>query len=158
MKERAKPLTLAEKIKLWRSRPEIFFYEVLGMRLDKWQLAFIYKFLKNPRTVAIASKGVGKTKLLAGIALYMLICYHEPKIAVMSVTKDHLRDNLWAEMVKFINTSDFLREVIDYSATRIEIKGNEIAFISARSIPKGAGEEEMKSALAGLHANHATLS
>lgn len=141
------------KLKLWRLRPWYFFEEVLDMKLDKWQRKFVESFLENDRTVAIASKGVGKTKLLAGCALYMLTLYHEPKIAVMSVTKDHLRDNLWAEMVKFIEKSPILKATLTYSATRIEIKGNPVPFISARSIPKGANEEEMKGALAGLHAN-----
>lgn len=141
------------KLKLWRLKPWYFFEEVLGMKLDRWQRRFVESFLVNERTVAIASKGVGKTKLLAGCALYMLTLYHEPKIAVMSVTKDHLRDNLWAEMVKFIEKSPILKASLSYSATRIEVKGNPIAFISARSIPKGANEEEMKGALAGLHAN-----
>jgi len=141
------------KIKLWRVKPWYFFEEVLNMKLDKWQRQFVESFLANERTVAVASKGVGKTKLLAGCALYMLVLYHEPKIAVMSVTKDHLRDNLWAEMVKFIEKSPILKATLTHSATRIEIKGNPIPFIAARSIPKGANEEEMKSALAGLHAN-----
>lgn len=143
----------AHKLRLWRERPWYFFEDVLDMKLDKWQRKFVESFIENERTVAIASKGVGKTKLLAGCALYMLTLYHEPKIAVMSVTKDHLRDNLWAEMVKFIEKSPILKITLSYSATRIEIKGNPIPFISARSIPKGANEEEMKSALAGLHAN-----
>jgi len=147
-------ISLPEKLRLWRIKYEIFFEEVLGMELDDWQKDFMNSFLKNERTVAIASKGVGKTKLLAGCALYMLVLYHEPKIAVMSVTKDHLRDNLWAEITKFIEKSPFLKSHLDYSATRIGIKGSTIAFISSRSIPKGANEEDMKSALAGLHANH----
>lgn len=146
-------LQSTHKLRLWRARPWYFFEEVLDMKLDKWQRQFVESFLANERTVAIASKGVGKTKLLAGCALYMLTLYHEPKIAVMSVTKDHLRDNLWAEMVKFIEKSPILKISLAYSATRIEIKGNPIPFISARSIPKGANEDEMKSALAGLHAN-----
>lgn len=151
-----KPLkiSLPEKLKLWRLRYKYFFEEVLNMELDEWQVDFVESFLKNERTVAVASKGVGKTKLLAGIALYMLVLYHEPKIAVMSVTKDHLRDNLWAEMLKFIEKSPFLKNTLDKSATRIAIKGSDIAFITARSIPKGSNEEDMKSALAGLHANH----
>lgn len=147
-------ISLPEKLKLWRLRYAYFFEEVLNMELDEWQKDFVESFLKNERTVAVASKGVGKTKLLAGIAIYMLVLYYEPKIAVMSVTKDHLRDNLWAEMLKFIEKSPFLKATLDKSATRITIKGSDIAFIAARSIPKGSNEEDMKSALAGLHANH----
>ena len=147
-------ISLPEKLRLWRVRYEIFFEEVLGMELDEWQKDFVESFLKNERTVAIASKGVGKTKLLAGCALYMLVLYHEPKIAVMSVTKDHLRDNLWAEILKFIEKSPFLKSHLTKSATRIGIKDSDIAFIASRSIPKGSNEEDMKSALAGLHANH----
>lgn len=154
---RKSKITLAEKIALWRNRPKLFFEEVLGMKLDAWQEDFVKSFLNNERTVAVASKGVGKTKLLGGCAIYMLVLYYEPKIAVMSVTKDHLKDNLWAEMIKFIEQSPFLKSILKYSATRITFKDSETAFISARSIPKGAGEEEMKSALAGLHANHVSF-
>lgn len=143
----------AHMLRLWRAKPKYFFKDQFDLTLDPWQEDFVESYLVRERTVAVASKGVGKTIILGGCGLHMLALHHQPKIAALSVTKDHLMDNLWAEMTRLGHRSEMLKSSLNFNATSIEVKGEEsYSFISARSFPKTASEDDMQSALAGLHA------
>lgn len=95
------------------------------------------------------------TAWLSWVGLHFLTMYYETKLAALSITKDHLKDNLWSELLKWRSRSEVLKQTISDGSEKIEIYGKEgIAFISARSFPKSANESEMQSALAGLHADN----
>ena len=150
------PSTLqTEKVmKLWRHKPKIFFRDVLDVELDTWQEDCVELYMNNQRLAMVASKGPGKTGLLAFIGWHFFITGYQPKIAAMSITKDHLKANLWAELLKWRSRSQLLIKSATDGAERIALKGHEgYSFIDARSFPKSADENQMASALAGLHAD-----
>lgn len=146
----------AHIVKLWRERPWIFFQDLFDFILDDWQREVVEEgYCKENRNAVVANKGPGKTALLAVTALHFLSTHHLPKCAALSVTGDHLQDNLWAEMLKWRAKSETLIKSITDGSSKIALIGHEkYSFISARSYPKDADENTMASALAGLHADN----
>lgn len=152
-----KPLSLQAPttLKLWRMRPKIYASDVLDLTLDAWQEDVVDLYLANQRLGLIASKGPGKTFVIAFLGMHFFTTNHLPKIAALSVTKDHLMSNLWAELLKMRMRSPILQKSITDGATKIGLVGHEgYSFIDARSYPKQADENTMASALAGLHADN----
>jgi phage terminase large subunit len=144
-----------DMIKLWRHRPSIFIKDAFDVTLDAWQEDCVELYNNNQRIGVVANKGPGKTFVQALLTLHFLATRFQPKIACLSITKDHLRDNLWAELLKWRAVSSLLKESTNEGAEKITLKGHEgYSFISARSFPKQADESQMASALAGLHADN----
>lgn len=142
-------------MKLWRHRPLIFFRDVLDFTPLAWQEDCTNLYMQNDRLAMVASKGVGKTAFLAAVTWHFFITQHLPKIAVLSVTKDHLMANLWAELLKARAQSKLLVASSNEGFSKITLKGHEgYSFIDARSFPKSADEKQQASALAGLHADN----
>lgn len=142
-------------LKLWRERPIYFVKDHFDITPDIWQEEALELYMRNERVALVASKGPGKTAWLSWSGLHFLTMYYETKLAALSITKDHLRDNLWSELLKWRSRSQVLKQTISDGSEKIEVYGKEgIAFISARSFPKSANESEMQSALAGLHADN----
>jgi hypothetical protein len=151
------PLSLqsTQILKLWRMRPKIWVNDVLDLTLDAWQEDVVDLYVANQRLGLIASKGPGKTFTIAVLGMHFFTTKHMPKIAALSVTKDHLMSNLWAELLKMRMRSPILQKSITDGATKIGLIGHEgYSFIDARSYPKQADENTMASALAGLHAEN----
>jgi hypothetical protein len=142
-------------LKLWRHRPKIFMQDVLDITPLAWQEDCLQLYMENPRLAMVASKGVGKTLFLASVVWHFFMTGHLPKIAVLSITKDHLKSNLWAELIRLRSRSELLQRSSTDGAERIALLGHEqYSFIDARSFPKSADENQQASALAGLHADH----
>lgn len=102
-----------------------------------------------------ASKGPGKTALLAWLGWNFLLTRPHPNIAATSISADNLRDNLWKEMAVWRNKSKLLQEAFVWQKERIFAKDHpETWFMSARSWPKAADETQLGNTLAGLHADY----
>lgn len=153
--DRPMALQSAEVLKLWRLRPKIYAKDVLDLTLDPWQEDVVELYTNGQRLGLIASKGPGKTFTIAFLGMHFFTTKNLPKIAALSVTKDHLLSNLWAELLKMRMRSPLLQKTITDGATKIALIGHEgYSFIDARSYPKQADENTMASALAGLHADN----
>lgn len=145
----------AQLMKLWRFRPVIFLRDVMDITLDAWQEDCVQMYMDKQRMAMIASKGPGKTFTLNCIGWHFFMCYHQPKIAAISISKDHLMDNLWAELLKWRARSPLLTKSTNEGFSKISLKGHEgYSFISARAYPKSADETQQASALAGLHSDN----
>lgn len=145
----------ARTLKLWRHRPKIFVYDAMGVILDEWQEECAVLYTNHQRLGMVASKGPGKTGFLALMGIHFMCCFFRPKIAALSVTKDHLKSNLWAELHMWRDRSTLVKKTINEGASRMTLVGHEeYSFIDARSYAKSADEREQASALAGLHSDN----
>lgn len=145
----------AEKLKVWRDRPDIFVQDVFGITPDPWQAKVLQAFPQNQRMAMAACKGPGKTAVLAWIVWNFLVTRPHPKIAATSITGDNLSDNLWAELAKFQQKSKLLTENFTWGKTRIySNEYPETWWVSARPWSKSASPEEQGMTLAGLHADY----
>lgn len=142
-------------LRLWQQKPKIFYRDVMDLTLDPWQEDCVDLYLHNQRVALVASKGPGKTFLLAMLGWHFFITHHQPKMAALSISKEHLMSNLWAELLKWRAQSKLLSLSTNEGFSKITLKGHEgYSFIDARAYPKQADETQMASALAGLHSDN----
>lgn len=152
-------------IKRWREDALAFVREVFGVEPDEWQ-ADALKVLSGVsesgrRRVCMKScTGAGKSSLLAWVGWWRLSCFgdkgHHPKGAALSGEgRDNLRDNLWAELSKWQQRSEFLKAAFEWTGERVYARDHrETWFLSARSYPKDADSEAVGRSLSGLHSEY----
>lgn len=105
-----------------------------------------------PRIALKASKGPGKTAVLAWIGLGSMATRVDLRGACISITGDNLRDNLWAELAKWHSRSEFLKRAFTWTKTRYYASDRESTWwLSFRTFPKNGNQSEQADALAGLH-------
>lgn len=142
----------ADKMRLWRERPDVFVIEVFGVQPDPKQTQILRAFPKSPRLAMKASKGTGKTCTEAWLCWNFLLTRPHPKIAATSVSADNLSDNLWTEMAHWMNKSKLLSESFVWTKTRIFSKDHpETWWMSARTWSKSGDKQQQANTLAGLH-------
>lgn len=142
-------------MKLWRERPVIFAEDVFDIQYDTWQEEYVDLYMNHSRVAAVASKGPGKTFTLATIGWHFFITRHLPKMAALSISKDHLKSNLWAELRMLRSRSELIKRTVSDGETRLSRIGHEgYSFIDARAFPKSADENQQASSLAGLHSDN----
>lgn len=152
------------KIKRWRENALLFADECLGLKLDKWQEEALAPLggAPNPRRrVAMkACTGPGKSFALAIAGWHRLVCFaqkgeHPKGVALSGEGRDNLRDNLWSELSKLQQRSEFLKHAFTWTKERIYANDHsETWFLSARSYAKDADSEAVGRSLSGLHSNY----
>jgi phage terminase large subunit len=142
----------------WRRDPVKFVRECLHVEPDAWQLDVLTAagVPGRKRIVMKACAGPGKTAVLAWLGWHRLACFAEkhehPKGAAVSITSANLRDNLWAEMARWQNTSPFLLHSFEWSASRIAARDHKNTwFLSAKGWAKSADMETIGRTLSGQH-------
>lgn len=148
----------SHKIAHWRTNPKAFVFDNFGIEPDEWQRDVLQAFADplKPRISLQACAGPGKTAVLAWCAWNFLSCYAErgehPKGAAVSVNEKNLADNLWPELEKWRDRSDFLKKAFTWNRERIASRDfPNTWFLSARSWPKTASADEQGKTLSGLH-------
>ena len=148
------------RIKQWRIDPVKFAVDVFGIEPDPWQIDAMRSLGGdyNParRLCMRACTGPGKSATLSWMGWHRLVCFaakgEHPKGAALSITADNLKDNLWAELAKWQQRSEFLKAAFTWTKEKIYANDHpETWFLSARSFAKDANAEAVGRALSGLH-------
>lgn len=152
-----------EKLSEYRTNPVKFAHEVFNFQPDKWQEKALQAFGSQEsidQQISLqACVGPGKSAVLAIMGWNFLSCYgskgEHPKGAAVSITMDNLKDNLWAEMSKWQQRSEWLKRTFVWQKERIFCKDHpETWFISARAFSQSANPEEQGRTLSGLHSKY----
>lgn len=144
-----------ERLRRWRADPRIFARECLRLEPDAWQDEVLAAAITNARVALKASKGPGKSWLLAVLMWWFMATRLHPKIVATSITGDNLADGLWTELAKLQQRSDFLKAAFRWTATRIAaVDHPETWWMSARTWPKGGDASQQADTLAGVHADN----
>lgn len=145
----------SEQIRRWRENPATQVREMFKVEPDPWQVSVLEAFPHNPMMAMVACKGPGKTCVEAWLNWNFLTTRPYPKMAATSISGDNLRDNLWSEMAKWRDKSDFLKGEFQWTKSRIyHRQAEETWFLSARTWPKDADPGKQADTLAGLHADY----
>lgn len=153
-------MTARERLRMWRENPAQFVVDNFAVEPDAWQLEFLRAigggYNPTRRVCLKACTGPGKSAALGWAGWLRLSCYGEkgehPKGAALSISRDNLRDNLWAELSKWQKRSEFLSSQFTWTKERIYQNDHpETWFLAARSFAKGADSETIGNALSGLH-------
>jgi len=148
------------KIQEWRRDPVKFAVECFGISPDPWQIDAMGKlggdYNPSRRLCMKACTGPGKSAALAWMGWHRLACFaakgEHPKGAALSITADNLKDNLWAELSKWQQRSEFLKAAFTWTKEKIYANDHpETWFLSSRSFAKDANAEAIGRALSGLH-------
>jgi hypothetical protein len=143
------------RLREWRDSPVAFALQCLGAAPDAWQVEVLEAIVRNDRLALKASKGPGKSTVLAWVVWWWLATRPHPKVVCTSVTEDNLKDGLWTELAKWQQKSPFLKAAFKWKSERIEaIDHPETWWASARTWPKGGDSSQQANTLAGVHADH----
>ena len=146
----------SSNIARWRRDPVTFVREVLTAEPDGWQVEVLQAAASGQKRIALkASKGPGKSTVLAWIAWWFLLTRLHPKVICTSVTADNLSDGLWTELSKWQQRSPLLRKAFTWTKTRITANDHpETWWASARTWSKDADTRQQGETLAGIHADN----
>lgn len=141
----------------WLQDPVAFVRECLGAEPDAWQVEVLEALVKSGfnRFCLKASKGPGKTTILAWAILWFLATRMHPKVVCTSITEDNLKDGLWSELSKWQQCSPFLQAAFTWRNERfVSNEFPQTWWASARTWPKGADASQQANTLAGVHADN----
>ena len=142
----------ASRIARWRESPPTFVRDVFRAEPDRWQDIVLEAVPDNPRGALKASKGPGKSTVLAWIGWWFLCCFPHPKGAATSISGDNLKDGLWAEFAKWQVRSELTKQAFTHTSERIFANDHpKTWFFSARTWPRDASTEKQADTLAGFH-------
>jgi phage terminase large subunit len=148
---------IVEAFARWAGDPVAFAVEVLGVTPDEWQVETLEAVQQDKRNryALKASKGPGKSTVLAWIIWWFLATRLHPKVICTSITEDNLKDGLWTELAKWQAQSPLLLELFEWRSERITCRQHpETWWASARTWPKGGDATQQANTLAGVHADN----
>lgn len=129
--------------------------ELFHVEPDAWQEDVLEVFPHKQRIALKASKGPGKSTVLAWLAWNFLLTRPHPKIAATSISADNLSDGLWTEMSKWQQQAELLKQTFTWTKTRIFANDHpETWWMAARSWSRTADKSQQADTLAGLHADY----
>lgn len=143
---------------LWLHDPVQFVRDNFGVEPDEWQRDALGKIVGpgKHRLALCACAGPGKSCLDAWVILWFLALHAEgqdyPRGVCLSISKENLMGNLWAEISKWRDRSDFLKRVMVQDAQKIYHKDHPDRWrVEARAYSQSASPEEIGETLSGLH-------
>lgn len=129
--------------------------ELFKIEPDLWQQDVLNDFPHHPAQAMACCKGPGKTAVIAWLCWNFLLTRAHPKIGAVSITGKNLHDNLWPEMAKWLKASPLLDSLFEWGNERIANKEHpETWFMSAKTWPQSANDQQLGETLAGLWADH----
>lgn len=150
-----------EKLRLWKEKPYIMVWDLFKVVPDPWQHDALERFPHQNQMAFVACKGPGKTALLAWCIWNFLLTRPSPcKVGVTAITKQNLKDNLWAELSTWRNKSPVLQEAFEFTSERIFTKEHnergeplkDEKFASFKTWSLDADPNQQANTWAGLHA------
>lgn len=175
--EEPKGLREDQAVLVWRSRPDVFFRDVLGFDPTNQQAEALELLAKlcelkyarsiglplSPENVEFSRKigisihsghGTGKDAWLSGVMIWWLRCWGYSEGRVTAPTSSQLEDNLWKEIRMWVRKA---RDPVIQSSIKVQsdkvyrddYKGE--WFFSARTTNAKASSDEQAETLAGAH-------
>jgi hypothetical protein len=141
---------LFQKMRAWREDPVLFAREVFNFEPTEQQAQVMRAFAKPGAKVCVkAGHGVGKSALMAILAVWHVLLFTDSKSAATAPTAQQLRDVLMSEVGKQLQAAHpMIREQLNFSNMRLSVKGKETTqFLTART-----ARPEEPTALQGFHA------
>jgi len=138
------------RLLLWYHYPDKFFNDVFKVNCFPYQSSVLYAVKNGCKRIIIQSAGgTGKTKLLAGIALYLAIVVstveHEPiKVIIISGSKDQAR-----------YLYDYCKDVLDGEYCKDLIKGEPLQSIT--KFKNGSEIRALPNSLKAIQGKHGDI-
>ncbi|MCF7949497.1 MAG: terminase B [Spirochaetia bacterium] len=144
-----KPATLPiEAIHHYLDHPIDYVRDIIGAEPTDQQRE-VLSILPQENAIAIRSgHGIGKTALEAWALLWFLPLHPYARIPCTAPTGHQLEDILWPEVHYWLTRSKALKDVLEWTKTRLAVKGAEETWFA---VPRSANKPEN---LQGFHGKH----
>ncbi len=141
------------KLKRFKTNPNAFVSEVLGVTPDKWQREALESVVKHDRISVRSGHGVGKSAYLSWVILWWMST-RLGKVACTAPTGHQLQDVLWGELSKWYRKMPkWYQDQLVLKNERLEVVGSEAeAFAVART-----ARRETPEAFQGFHSSAGML-
>jgi len=141
-----------EALQFYEQQPVEFCQDLLGLKLDTWQVA-ASEALRDHHFVAVRSgSGVGKSVWISAMASWMLATKPFSKIPCTAPSKHQLEDVLWGEFYKRIQNSAYLQELVSWTHTKVSVKGYEPSWYAVARTARVSPDGTIAEGLQGFHA------
>lgn len=108
-----------------------------------------------------SGKGTGKNAVVAWMILHFMDNMPQPNIKLMftAPTEEQLRNNLWAEIYKWIQKSPYLTDIFSHTAEKVYMKrwDGKAVFATWKTSSKSADPDDQGATLAGKHEDYMIL-
>lgn len=152
---RAPTLHDAATLQRWSRKPYAFATEALNASPDPWQKRILDALGNGVTRITIRSgNGVGKTTLLAWLAIWHVGTRYPSRTVCTAPTSQQLFDALWSEVRRWLNSSpQWLNDLFEVTSDRIALRAAPAqCFVSART-----SRAETPEALQGVHSANVLL-
>jgi hypothetical protein len=139
----------------WSRDPLACVREAMQAVPDKWQADVLDALRRgNTRLSVRSGNGVGKTTLLAWLAIWFPLTRYPSKCIVTAPTAQQLYDNLWSEVRRWLNNCPpWIRNLFNITNDRLELTASPAeCFVSART-----SRAEQPEAIQGIHSANVLL-
>jgi len=133
----------------YKDNPVLFAQEILGLDPDDNQRAIIQSVLDNKYTSVGSGRGIGKTYVIAMLALWALCTKPEMIVLVSSNTASQSKSTIWAPLIKILSASS-IADWFDVTTELIHFKGDS----STAYIKRLIWSEHNVEAVAGYHSDN----
>lgn len=134
----------------YRNNPVAFVKEALKAKPVQWQAEALKAFAEHDRIAIRSGHGVGKTSLIAWLAIYFLFTRYPAKIGCIAPSASQMENALWPEIKIWARRlPPGLRELIEVTADKVTLVPAPESFAAKR-----VARKEQPEALQGLHAKH----
>lgn len=137
------------RMRRWKKSAVAFVQEVIGPdKIEPEQLQILNAITNHTRVAIRSGHGIGKTTAISWAVLWFLCTRKDCRIPCTAPTRAQLSDILWAEISKWIMTSELLKMKLEWTKSRIQVVENpDDWFAVARTANKPEN-------LQGFHAQH----
>lgn len=144
-----------EFVETYKDDPVGMVREIFGVQPDLWQEKVLRAYARHDRRISIRSAhGVGKTAVVAWIALHHQLTRYPQKTAVTAPSSPQLFDAFFAELLFWLRKLPVgLQPLFNQKSDRVElVAATESSFITART-----SRADQPEALQGIHAEWVLL-
>lgn len=128
--------------------PVDYVRDIIGAVPTEQQAQILTALAGNRAVAAKSGHGVGKTAVMSWAILWFLPLHPFARVPVTAPTGHQLDDTLWPEVRYWLDRSAPLRQIIEWTKTRVAVKGHEETWFS---VPRSSNKAEN---LQGFHGRH----
>jgi len=135
----------------YKTHPVEFCADMFNFHCDPWQVKAYENLLEFHHVAVRSGSGVGKTAWLSSAVVWFMMTHPLAKIPCTAPSQHQLFDLLWSECSRWINRSEFLRNRLMWTQSRIAMKGFEATWYAVARTATVSPDGQVAEGLQGFH-------
>lgn len=136
---------VAQRASFYRANPNRFARDYLNLHLKLFQQILLVYFFTNTHIIFLASRGLGKTFMLAIFCVCKAILYPGSKIVVASKTRKQANQIIGKILTILVPNAPLLKQEIDWENTSDSLNNSKITFLNGSQILVVTANENARS-------------